>query len=161
MGSKLENVKKNVEKASEMEARGLEQGEKDSSEVKEIKSIIDGMDKEVDDEIVAGMEATKEAAKGEGAQHMESVVHGMLDEGYQVGGEAISEGTDQAGRSRQASADFKSVSGTSEFGRSTAESNAQQAENMATQFENLSDTAQQGIESTEDRYKNLLDEIRG
>ncbi len=161
MGNILENVRKNVEKADELEKKGLEQGEKDASEVKEIKSTIEGMDKGVDDDIIAAMESTKEAAKSEGAGHMESVVHGMLDEGYNAGNEAISEGTDQAGRSEQAAQTFESIAGMSEFGRSSAEAASNKAEEMASAFQESAETAKEGIDRTEDRYKNLLDEIRG
>ena len=43
MGSRLEKVRQNVENASRIEQKGVEQGERDASEVREIKSIIEGM----------------------------------------------------------------------------------------------------------------------
>lgn len=161
MGSRVEKVGQNVEKASEMEQRGLEQGEKDASEVKEIKSIIEGMDKDVDEDIVEAMDATREAAKSEGIDHMDSEVHGQLEEGYDVANEAINEGTEQAGKSRQAAADFSSISGVSEFGSSTAESSSSNAENIAEQFDEHVETAEQGIEDTEDRFSELEEDILG
>ena len=161
MGNILENVRKNVEKADELEQKGIEQGEKDAAEVKEIKSTIEGMDKSVDSDIIASMEDTKEAAKSEGAGHMESVVHSTLEEGYSAGNEAISEGTDQAGRSEQAAQTFETIAGSSEFGRSTAEASSQKAEEMASAFQESAETAKEGIDKSEDRYKNLMDEIRG
>lgn len=161
MGSRVEKVGKTVEKASQLETRGIEQGEKDASEVSEIKSIIEGMDTDVDEDIVEAMEATREAAKNEGADHMRTETHGMLEEGYDVADEAITEGTDQSGRSRQAAADFSSMSGVSEFGKGTSETSASTAEAIASQFDEHVSNAEHGMEEAEDRYQNLLDDILG
>ena len=161
MGSKIENVGQNVESASQIEQRGLEESERDASEIREIKSVIEGMDRGVDEDILEAMDATREAAKSEGADHMRTEVHGILEEGYDVANEAISEGTDQAARSRQAAADFASLGGISEFGRGTAETSSSNAENLAGQFENFAEQAQAGIEDSEDRYSDLLEDILG
>ncbi|MCI8736644.1 MAG: hypothetical protein HFI11_06630 [Lachnospiraceae bacterium] len=161
MGSRLEKVRQNVENASRIEQKGVEQGERDASEVREIKSIIEGMDRDVDDDIVEAMEATREAAKSEGADHMRTETHRTLESGYQVAQDAIQEGNDQAGRSRRAAADFSSVRGVSEFGSGTAESSAAKAENIADQFEGHAEQAKQEMEDTEDRYRNLLEDIMG
>ena len=161
MGSRVEKVGQNVEKASEMEQQGLEQGEKDASEIREIKSIIEGMDKDVDEDILEAMDATREAAKSEGIDHMDSEVHGQLEQGYEVGEDAINEGSEQAEKSRQAATDFTSAGGVSEFGSSTAESSATGAEDIAEQFDEHVENAQQGIEDSEDRFKELEDDILG
>lgn len=161
MGSRVEKVGQNVERAAEVERQGIEQGEKDASEIREIKSILDGMDKDVDEDIVEAMDATREAAKGEGIDHMNSEVHGTLEEGYEVANEAINEGSEQAAKSRQAAADFSSISGVSEFGSGTAESSSAGAESIAEQFDGHVETAQQGIEDSEDRFKELEDDILG
>lgn len=161
MGSRVEKVGKIVEQASELEQRGIEQGEKDTAEVSEIKSIIEGMEKDVDEDIVEAMDATREAAKSEGADHMRAETHGMLEEGYDVADEAITEGTEQSGKSRQTAADFSSMTGVSEFARNTAEASASNAENIAVQFDEHVEDAQRGMEESEDRYNELLDDILG
>lgn len=161
MGSKVEKVRQNVEKASQMEQKGVEQGEKDASEVREIKSIIEGMDRNVDDDIIEAMEATREAAKNEGANHMRTETHRMLESGYEIANDAIGEGTEQAEKSHRAAADFSSVRGVSEFGRSTAESSSSKAENIANQFEGHVEQAKQEMSATEDRYNHLLEDILG
>ncbi len=161
MGNKLENVKRNVETAESIEQRGLEQGEKDGSEVREIKSILEGMDKDVDEDILAAIGETREAAKSEAADHMNSEVHSTLEEGYQHANEAIQEGTDQAGRSRQSAAEFSRSAGVSEFGRSTAEQASSNAENIGQQFEQSAESAQRSMEDTESRFNNIRDEILG
>lgn len=161
MGSRLEKVRQNVEKASRIEQKGVEQGERDASEVREIKSIIEGMDRDVDDDIVEAMEATREAAKSEGADHMKAEAHRTLESGYEVANDAINEGTDQAGRSRKAAADFSSLRGVSEFGSKTAESSASRAENAAGEFEKNAEQAKQEMSDAEDRYNHLLEEIIG
>lgn len=161
MGSRVEKVGRTVEQASQLEQRGIEQGEQDASEVREIKSIIEGMDRDVDEDIVQAMEATREAAKGEGADHMRTETHSMLEEGYDVANEAISEGTEQSGKSRQAAADFSSLTGVSEFGSSTAKASSANAENIAEQFDQHVEDAHKGMEDAEDRYNELLDDILG
>lgn len=161
MGSRVERVGQNVERAGEIERQGIEQGEKDAAEIREIKAILEGMDKDVDEDIVEAMDVTREAAKSEGIDHMDSEVHGKLEEGYEVANEAIREGSEQAEKSRQAAADFSSIGGVSEFGRSTAESSATGAEGIAEQFDEHVETAEQGIEDSEDRFKDLEDDILG
>ncbi len=161
MGAKLENVKKKVEQASRMEKDGLDDGEKDAQEIKEIKSILEGMDKDVDDDIVESMDMTREAAKGEGIEDMEKEVHSKLEAGYEVADDAIDEGTDQAARSRQAAKDFASVAGVSEFGRQTAEESEKSAEKMGGQFEKNANEAKTEMEKTEERFKQLEEEILG
>ena len=161
MGSRVEKVEQNVEKATEMEYRGLEQAEKDASEVREIISIIEGMNNDVDEDIVEAMEATREAAKSEGIEHMDSEVHGQLEEGYDVANEAINEGTEQGEKSRQAAADFSSLREVSEFGSSTAESSAANAENIAEQFDEYVENAEQGIEDSEDLFAEIKNNLLG
>ena len=161
MGSRVENAGKMVEQASQLEQRGLEQGEQDASEVSEIKAIIEGMDPDVDEDIVEAMEATREAAKSEGAQHMEKEAHGLLEEGYEAASEAIGESIEQGEKSRQAAEEFSSVASVSEFGSSTAESSSANAESIAEQFEEYAQDAENEMAESEERYSTLLDEIMG
>lgn len=161
MGSRVEKVGKTVEQASELEQCGIEQGENDASEVSEIKSIIEGMDTDVDEDIVEAMEATREAAKNEGADHMRTETHEMLEEGYDVADDAITEGTDQSRKSTQAAEDFSGITGVSEFGRNTSENSSRSSENIAGQFDEHVEHAEGEMEESEDRYEDLLDDILG
>ena len=161
MGSRVEKVGQNVEKAAELEQRGIEQGEQDAAEVGEIKSIIEGMDTDVDEDIVSAMELTREAAKNEGADHMNTETHGMLEQGYDVANEAISEGLEQSEKSQEAAAEFSSILDVSEFGSSAAEESAATAESLAEQFETHAENGQRGIEESEDRFNELLEDILG
>ena len=81
MGSIFEKVKKNVEQAEQLEWRGLERAEQDAAEIREIKSIIGGMERDVDEDILQSIEAIKEAAKNEASDHMRGEVHNTLEEG--------------------------------------------------------------------------------
>ena len=161
MGSRLEKVRNKAEKAYEVEQHGLEQGEQDTDEIREIKSIIEGMDKDVDEDIVKAMDATREAAKSEGIEHMETKVHKELETGYGIANEAIREGTDQMEKSRRAAADFASIKDVSEFGGSTAERSSSNAEKVVEQYESHIENAGQGIEDSEDRFKELEENILG
>ena len=159
MGSRLEKVTQNVEQAESIEQQGLEQAEQDASEVSEVKSILEGINTDVDDDILSAIEATREAVNGEGADHMGSEVHGTLEQGYEVAEQAMDEGTEQAQNSRDAAVEFSAAAGASEFGSSTAESSSSQAEGLAGEFESRVETARQGMEESEDRYGDLLSEI--
>lgn len=161
MGSRVENVGKMVEQASQLEQSGIEQGEQDASEVGEIKAILEGMDTDVDEDIVEAMEATREAAQNEGAQHMQKETHGILEEGYEAAEEAIAEGMEQSEKSNQAAEEFSSVAGVSEFGSGAAETSSANAESIAEQFDEYAEDAQSEMAESEERYTNLLDEILG
>ena len=161
MGNRLEKVNRNVEKADQIQEQGLEEGRKDGREISEIKGILDSMDMDVDEDIVNTIRETREASKSEAAAHMDSEVHGTLEQGYQHANEAIQEGTEQSEKSRQAAQEFSRVSGVSEFGRGTAEQASSNAENLGAQFEQAADTAQSNMDQAEQEFSRLRDEILG
>lgn len=156
MGSIFEKVKKNVEQAEQLEWRGLERAEQDAAEIREIKSIIGGMERDVDEDILQSIEAIKEAAKNEASDHMRGEVHNTLEEGYRVADEAIKEGAQQREKSRRAASNFSSISSRSEYGRSTAESASQKAEDFSRQFEQQEKEARNNMETTEKEFNRML-----
>ena len=111
MGNRLEKVNRNVEQADQIQEQGLEEGRKDGREISEIKGILDSMDMDVDEDIVNTIRETREASKSEAAAHMDSEVHGTLEQGYQHANEAIQEGTEQSEKSRQAAQDWAAPRG--------------------------------------------------
>lgn len=159
MGSRLENVRKNVEQAERLEWRGLERAEQDAAEIREIKSVIGGMERDVDEDILQSIEATREAAKNEASDHMRGEVHNTLEEGYRAADEAINEGTQQKQKGRRAASDFSSISSRSEYGRSTAESASQKAENLSRQFEQQERQARNDMEAAEKEFNRRMAEI--
>lgn len=161
MGSRLESNREQVEKASEIENKGLENAEKDAQEISEFAQVIEGMDKDVDEDILEAMEETENAARSEGAEHMESEVHGEIEDGYEIANDAISEANEQTAKSNEIASEFSSLSDITEFGSSTAEVSAENAENIGEQFNENAETAQEQMDDTEDRYQNFLEDIVG
>lgn len=161
MGYRLEKVYQNVEQAEHIQETGLIEGRKDGNEIREIKGILDSMDMDVDEDILNAIRETREASKSEAAAHMDSEVHGTLEQGYMHANEAIQEGNEQAQKSRQAAQEFSRVSGVSEFGRGTAERSRSNAESLGSQFEQAAESARQRMEQSEQEFSRIRDEILG
>lgn len=159
MGTRLEQNRRKIEQANEIQERGLEQSREDSRQVQEVKGILESMPNELDDDIISAIEYARNAAKGEGSQHMRDVVHSQIEQGYNTANEAIIEANDQAQRSEQAAATFRQASGASEFGRSAAETSASGADGIATEFHEDAMNAQKQMEKTEQDFQTNLDEI--
>lgn len=159
MGTRLEQNKRKIEHANETQERGLEQGREDARQVQEVKGILESMPNELDDDILSAIEYARNAAKGEGSQHMRDVVHSQIEQGYNIANEAIIEADDQAQRSEQAASTFRQASGASEFGRSAAETSASGADSIAAEFHEGAMNAQRQMEKTEQDFQTNLDEI--
>lgn len=159
MGTKLEQNRRRIEQANEVQERGLEQGREDARQVQEVKGILESMPNELDDDIMSAIEYARNAAKGEGSQHMRDVVHSQIEQGYNIANEAIIEANDQAQRSEQATTAFRDASNASEFGRSASESSAAGADSIASEFQEGAVNAQKQMEKTEQDFQTNLDEI--
>lgn len=159
MGAKLENNKRNIERANEIQNEGIKKGQDDVRQVSEVKSILEGMPDLLDEDILGAIENTRDSAKSEGASHMQSEVHSFIETGYAQANEAIGEAVELAQNSRQASDLFRSISGVSEFGRGAADSSAGASDSIANEFESGAEMAKNVMEETEREFQSELNDI--
>ena len=158
MGSGLESVNERVGEAKEVHTEAGELGERDAEDIANVKSILDGMPADVDDDIVDSIQEVHDSSISEASADMESTVRQTLDSGSDIASDASDEALEQQGLSEQAASQFEQISGSSEFG-SSAEGAADQAHQSADSFGEASEEAMETIEEAEARYSEQLAEI--
>ena len=159
MGNSLENVRKNTENAKEFETKALERGESVVEEVKEAEGILEGVKGlDVEQDILSAVEATTDAVKGDGTDHMKSEVHESLDDGSEKVDEVTDESQEQVELNNEAVSELDSIK---DYGSETAESAQVTAEDMSENFEDYHETAESDIEESEEEHVRHIDEIMG
>lgn len=159
MGNSLENVRKNTENAKEFETKALERGESVVEEVKEAEGILEGVKGlDVEQDILSAVEATTDAVKGDGTDHMKSEVHESLDDGSEKVDEVTDESQEQVELNNEAVSELDSIK---DYGSEAAESAKETAEDMSENFEDYQETAESDLEESEEEHERQIDEIMG
>lgn len=159
MGNSLENVRKNTENAKEFETKALERGESVVEEVKEAEGILEGVKGlDVEQDILSAVEATTDAVKGDGTDHMKSEVYESLDDGSEKVDEVTDESQEQVELNNEAVSELDSIK---DYGSETAESAKETAEDMSENFEDYQETAESDLEESEEEHERQIDEIMG
>ena len=159
MGSKLESVRERVREANETHREAMEMGQRDMEDISNVKSILDSMPSDVDDDIVEAIHDVHDSSISEATSDMESSVRGTLDSGSDIANEASDEAQEQQGLSEQAASQFEQISGSSEFGGS-AEGAADRAHESAESFGEASDEAMESIDEADAEFADQLAEIQ-
>lgn len=159
MGSKLEKAGRDVEQVQELHQKSLEMGQEDAEEMKEIRSILSEIPRDIDSDLLEKIDEVADSSTQEGTDHMASEVHGVLEEGSELAGEVTEESNEQAELSDSAAESFEQVSDT-RFGGKGAEG-SEQARETAESFRDVSEQARQSVEQTEQEYEQLLSEVQG
>jgi hypothetical protein len=159
MGSKLESVKERVNEAKEGHQEAIELGQRDAEDIANVKSILEGIPSDVDDDIVEAVSDVHDSSISEATTDMESNVKQSLDSASDVANDASEEAQEQQGLSEQAASSFEQVSGSSEFG-SSADGAADLAHQSAESFVEASDEAMESVEAAEAEFADQLAEIQ-
>ncbi len=159
MGSKLEGVQGKVQEAKEGHAEAGELGRENADDIANVKSILDGMPSDVDDDITEAIQDVHDSSISEATADMEGNVRQTLDSASDIASDASEEAQEQQGLSEQAASQFEQIAGSSEFG-SSAEGAADQAHQSADSFGEASEEAMESIEEAEAEFNDLLAEIQ-
>lgn len=159
MGSKLESVRNNLEQAKDTQNRSLEMAQEDAGEMKEIRSLLSEIPRDIDSDLLEEVDSVSEASTNEGVAHMETDVHGVVDEGAEVAGEVSDVSREQEGLSRETEESFHNISDTRFGGRGME--GAERAGETAEAFSETDEEAQESVEETEENYEQLLREVQG
>ena len=159
MGNKLETVKGNLEQAKDTHSRSLEMAQEDAQEMKDIRSMISEIPRDIDSDLLDEIDAVSEASTNEGVQHMESDVHSVLEEGTRIAEGVANESREQQQLSDEAADSFSNISDT-RFGKRGAEG-ADRAREMSESFGETAEQADDSVAQSENRYENFLREVQG
>lgn len=158
MGSKLESVKERVNEAKEGHQEAIELGQRDAEDIANVKSILEGIPTDVDDDIVEAVSDVHDTSISEASSDMEGNVKQSLDSASDIASDASEEAQEQQGLSEQAASSFEQVSGSSEFG-SSADGAADLAHQSAEEFSEASDEAMESVDLAEQEYAQQMAEI--
>lgn len=159
MGNKLEKVKTDLEQAKDTHSRSLEMAQEDAAEMKEIRSMISEIPRDIDSDLLDQIEHVSEQSTNEGVQHMESDVHSVLEEGTRIAEGVSDESLEQQQLSDEAADSFSNISDT-RFGGSGAEG-ADRAREASEAFGETAEEAADSAEQAESSYEDLLLEVEG
>lgn len=158
MGSKLESVNEKVKEVKEGHQEAIELGRRDAEDIANVKSILEGIPTDVDDDIVDAVSEVHDTSISEATSDMESNVKQSMDNASNVAFDASEEAQEQQGLSEQAATNFEQVSGSSEFG-SSADRAADLSHQSAESFAEASDEAMESVDLAEQEYAQQMSEI--
>lgn len=158
-GQKLEKARATLESARETQNNSLEMAQEDASEMKDIRSMLGEVPRDIDTDLLENIDKVAEDSTEEGVNHMETEVHGVLEEGSKSAEGVADESREQQELSNEASETFNKISDT-RFAGSSAES-AETARERAEEFSDTAEMADESIETSQNQYEQLLQEVEG
>lgn len=160
MGNKLDKIKKIGDDAEKINEEALEKADEAVIQIKDVKTIADGISSEGDDEIGEGVKIVIEAAVNEGEGYLNSEIKGELDEGEQLSDNAITEAEEQRRISESAENSFNEIAERSEYGRIAAKLEAGEAGKLKEDFSEEIDKEKQKIEEAKKKFLEKLHNIQ-
>ena len=121
MGKKLEAVKKTAEKGNEVFKAGKELGKKAVSDTKQMKSLIDSLPTDVDDEIINAAKAVETGTKADAEKYMQSEVSNKVKEGKKSMESANKAASDQVSNNEKVKQTFEKMDRVGSFGKGARE----------------------------------------
>lgn len=159
MGSKLTSIRERSNEAKEGVENGLEKAKEDADEMAEVRSALERVPENADDDIVKLKDTVEQGSVSEAVQSMESNARAELDSARSTGGDAINEATDTAQANREAAEAYSGV-GDTRFGGGAADAQSQ-AETGADELEGIAEETEADLERGDDEYSNFLSQIQG
>ena len=147
-----------IDKTLSVEKEAIELGRRDAEDIANVKSILEGIPTDVDDDIVDAVSEVHDTSISEATSDMESNVKQSMDNASNVAFDASEEAQEQQGLSEQAATNFEQVSGSSEFG-SSADRAADLSHQSAESFAEASDEAMESVDLAEQEYAQQMSEI--
>lgn len=159
MGSRLESIRDKVEQAKEGHFEAKELGERNVEDITNVKGILDGLPRDVDEDLVSAISDIHDSAINEATSDMEDEVRSALDFAGDIASDADEEAQDQKEKSEEARGAFDEIFTGSEFG-SSAREGIDTAGDLIEGFEESSEEARESIEDAEEEFRKQLAEIQ-
>ncbi len=159
MGKKLDSVKNKSSEGKETFNAGRELGTKAVSDTKQMKSLIDSLPTDVDDEIVQAAKAVEQGTKSDAEGYMQSEVNSKVEQGKRSMEASNQEANDQVRNNDQVMKTFQQMDGVGSFGRSARDSGRTSVEQSTQQFEQMIAENDRAAAEAEQEYQRELSDI--
>ncbi|WP_026657809.1 hypothetical protein [Butyrivibrio sp. AC2005] len=134
MGKKLDAIRQKSTEGKETFRAGQELGKKAVSDTKQMKSIIDSLPADVDDEIAAAAKAVSEGTKADAENYMQSEVSNKVEAGKKSMEASSKDASDQIKNNERVKAAFERMDGVGNFGRGARETGRGQIDQSTSEF---------------------------
>ncbi len=158
MGKKLDSVKQKSNEGKETFKAGQELGKKAVSDTKQMKSLIDSLPTDVDDEILEAAKAVEQGTKSDAEGYMQSEVSSKVEAGKKAMEASSKEASDQISKNEQVMKTFQQMDGVGSFGKSARDSGRNNVERSTQEFNNMvSENDRSANEAQQEFQKELSD----
>jgi len=117
MGKKLDGVKRTSKEGREMAKKGGEMGNKTVTEIRKMKALRDSISPDLDDAVIARIQAMEQATTIEGVKHMNTEVKSTLDNSKKKMVESNKTSTEQINNNENVKGVFKNMDSIASFGK--------------------------------------------
>lgn len=159
MGRKLDAVKNKAREGSESFRKGAEQGRKAVSDVKQMKSLIDSLPTDVDDEITNAAKAVEQGTKGDAEHYMQSEVNSVIESGRKSMEASNKDADAQIKSNEKVRQTFDQMDGIGQFGRSARAEGKSRVESSTREFNKAMQENQENTRKADEEFKKNLSDI--
>ena len=161
MGKKLEAVKQQSDKGKEVFKAGQELGKKAVSDTKQMKSLIDSLPTDVDEEIVEAAKAVEQGTKADAEGYMHSEVQSKVNEGSNKIQESSTQAKDQIRNNDQVMRTFAEMDGVGSFGKGARDTGRGNVERSTQEFNNAIAENDRSVTEAQQEFEKELSDISG
>ena len=159
MPRKLDAVKSKAKEGSESFKKGAEQGRKAVSDVKQMKSLIDSLPTDVDDDIAAAAKAVEQGTKGDVEHYMQSEVGSKIESGKKSMETSSKQASDQVKNNERVQQVFQQMDGVGAFGKNARSEGRGKVEKSTAEFNKVIQENQENTRKADEEFKKNLSDI--
>ena len=159
MGKKLDSVKQKSSEGKETFRAGQELGKKAVSDTKQMKSLIDSLPTDVDDEILEAAKAVTEGTKSDAEGYMRSEVNNKVQEGKRAIEQSSKEASDQIRNNEQVMRTFEQMDGVGSFGKGARDTGRGNVERSTQEFNNMVSENDRSANEAQQEFDRELSDI--
>ena len=159
MGKKLDSVKQKSSEGKETFRAGQELGKKAVSDTKQMKSLIDSLPTDVDDEIADAARAVSEGTKADAEGYMKSEVNAKVEQGNKAMEASSKEASDQIRNNEQVIKTFEQMDGVGSFGRGARDTGKGNVERSTQEFNNMVSENDRSANEAKQEFERELSDI--
>ena len=159
MGKKLDSVRQKSNEGKETFRAGQELGKKAVSDTKQMKSLIDSLPTDVDDEIADAARAVSEGTKTDAEGYMKSEVNSKIEQGNKAMEASSKEASDQIRNNEQVMKTFEQMDGVGSFGRGARDTGRGNVERSTQEFNNMVSENDRSANEAKQEFERELSDI--
>ncbi len=161
MGKKLDAIKQKSAEGKETFRAGQELGKKAVADTKQMKSLIDSLPSDVDDEIADAAKAVSEGTKADAEGYMHSEVSSKVEAGKKTMETSSKDASDQIKNNEQVKATFERMDGIGSFGRGARDTGRGRIDQSTQEFNNAISENDRAATEAQQEFEKELSDISG